>query len=517
MVRKKLQTVLVLIPMLFLCTRYLGAKNDQKECNYLFKYKIFDTQELSFQQSLQQVKDLRGYTKIFNRSIKRIHQDKSALLKYFRENRNFLTQDEIHGIYIMHHLLSYQTTPISLRLPSITMEAIGKIAWHIQQFNGKIEDSFAWDLKYLWERFVSVYAQLSEVNKTLYFTKKDKIRPKKKKTEYKNDRTKNIRHVKQPVVTTNLGGYTKKLNMLGGRFPLIAVWTHAIEYTDSIFLESVKDLYIKTPILSKIIPDFESIYINQNTDTLILPLTILKNYLIPYISSGIKEIIDRMNISEYVEFLKIVVGKKVLENFLIQDKDFLKDPRIFFISKNNFEFEKVKPLYDKILKEAYDLQAQSLSDIKAVLLLFNASKEITEILDIPQEINQELFSLIFAIDIWQIKTGSDPKEIINEIYDEFLTLDSFSRAYFIIYLLKTYKIQDRFKMLEIFSKRILQSSRDKINKRLIKELIVPELESFYNQSDSSSVDNPVLNGLKEEDEDDDDTDIDDGYTYNNKN
>ena len=503
MVRKKLQTVLVLIPMLFLCTRYLSAKNDSQECNYLFKYKIFDTQELSFQQSLQQVRDLRRYTKMFNKSIKRIHQDRSALLNYFRENRKFLTQDEIHGIYLMIRFLNYQITPISLRLPSITMEALGKIAWHRQLVNNSVEDSFAWDLKYLWERFISVYAQLSEVNKTVYFTKKDKIKTSNNKNKHKNKNNsgKDIFRFKQPVGTTNVGGYSKKLNMLGGRFSLVAVWTHAIEYTDSIFLKSVKDLYLKNPTLSKIIPDFDSIYINQDTDT--LPLSVFKNYLISYIRSGIKDVIDRMNISEYVEFLKVVLGKRVLENFLIQDKDFLKDPRIFFISKDNFEFNKVKPLYDKILKEANDLQTQSLSDIKTVIVLFNATEEMVEILDIPREVNQDLFSLILAIDIWQMKTGSDLTEIIHEIYEDFLRLDSFSRAYFIIYLLKTYKIQNRFKMLEVFYKRIIESSRDKINKRLATELILPVLESFYNQS-IPSVDSPVFSGIKEEDDVDDD-------------
>ncbi len=472
MIRAKLQTVLLLIPMLFLYTGYLYAANSSKECEYLFKYKIFNTTEPSFQTSLQQVPDLREYTRMFKVGNKRVYKDRQILMKYFKDNRKSLTQDEIHGIYTMLRLLSYQITPISLRLPSIPMEALGKIAWIRQQVDNRSEDTFAWDLKYLWERFSSVYAQLSELKGTTRFTKKDKIKPNKKHN--KRNETINIRH---PIITTSIGGHKGESSIYGGRFSLVAVWTYVIEFTDSIFLELVKDIYLKNPRLAEIIPDFESVYILQQTD--LLPLGIIKKYLIPYIRSGVGMMVDKMNISEYVEFLEVVVGTEIYEKFLIPQNYSPVDPRIYFITSFKGEYDRnIKPLHHSILERTCDLQLDSFSDVKVAIELLGVVDEIVEKLKLPKEINQDLLSLILAIDLWQIKTGGNPWEVVNEIYEEFLKLDSFSRAYFIGYLLKSYQVKDKIKMLEVFSKRVLVDSRDKINRRMVEKLILPVLKSY---------------------------------------
>ncbi len=474
MIRVKLQTVL-LMPVLFLCTGYLYAANFSKECEYLFKFKIFNTTEPSFQTSLQQVTDLRGYTRMFKEGIKRVHEDRQILMKYFSDNRNSLTKEEIHVIYKMLSLLNYQLIPISLRLPSIPMEALGKIAWVRQEVDNRAKDTYAWDIKYLWERFSSVYAQLSELKGTTHFTKKDKIKPSKKRSNRKEGI-----NTRQPVVTTSIGGHKGESSIYGGRFSLVAVWTHVIEYTDNIFLELVKDIYLKYPGLSKIIPDFESVYIYQQTD--LLPLGIIKKYLIPYIRSGVGAMVDKMNISEYVEFLEVVLGKKILEEFLMPEEASLVDPRIYFITSFNGEYDRnIKPLNDRILEEARDLQLDSFSDVKVAIGLLDVVDEIVEKLKLPKEINQDLLSLILAIDIWQMKTGGNPWEIVNEIYEEFFKLDSFSRAYFINYLLKSYQEKDKIKMLEVFSKRVLVDGRDKINRRMVEKLILPVLKSYDNQ------------------------------------
>ena len=446
---RKLRTVLFGIVVLFSGMSLLYGEDSKEECSSLFKYRVFSMNELSFKESLKIVPELGKYTRMFRDSIKRIQQDRTKLTEFLEQNRSSLSQEQIGGIYTLIRVLNFQLAPISHRVLSGRIENIRKSTWYRDSNDYHEADTFSWSVEYIWYRFISIYAELYDITATPSISKLKK--------------------------RDSVGG-EKSSSMFGGRFPLIGVWAQAIEYTDSVFEKMVREIYSKTPIISKLIPDFESKYILQEDG--LLPLRLIQKQLISYARSGIRNLIEKMNISEYIDFLRIVVGREPLEEFLKFEDGNEQNPRVYFISNFNEMYKNIKLSYRSIMSRFKDIRIDTFTDIKSVITVYKVVDYICEKVNLPSGVNKDLMSLIIAMDMWLSRSDVEPWEIIEGVCEAFNKLDNFSKAYFIAYIVKDYFGKDNHKMLETFSTRVLISSKDEVSKRLVETLIIPKLESY---------------------------------------
>ena len=421
----------------------LQAEEDKSECSMLFN--------LSAKAQDQSVYNLK-------KAISSIEQDIEKLFDYYTKNSLYLDLKDVSAIYFMIRIMEYQISPSSriVVLLNQLLEA----------------DSYDQKEKALIEAFEvrsDLASMMMEARSNFNILKRGSFK------YLLEIQPSNFR------IYSELG-LEEILNLKNHLFDgSVSPLTSSIFLVNDLFFAVAFDLYKENPVLKRILKDFEIKY--KSGGILNLISHEIHKRIQEALADRFSQIVLSMDERTYLKFLKTTSQRSDVRE-LIQNRE-SDGSKIFFIYSFDETFKKMRLIQGAILNSFKKVGISGFSNIKHTLETQKVVGRIIKQFELPEDISEDLLSLILSLDIYYRGTsGALQSEDLKKLYQFFSELDNISKIFFISYLSTSYMENDSKRVvLERFCSRLLVVSHNDFEKELIKQLVLPKFEPYYKIKD----------------------------------
>lgn len=421
----------------------LFAEENKDSCNVLFRSST-KTQDQSFDN--------------LKNAVSSVEQDIEKLFDYYTKNSLYLDLKEVSAIYFMIRIMEYQISPSS-RIQVLLNQLL-----NVESYDQKekiLIDAF--------EIKDDLASMMKDARSNFDLLKRDSFK-------YLLEIQKFNFKLYSKLDLEETLNLKKHLSTLS-----VSPLTGSIFLTGDLFFAVAFDLYKKNPVLKRILRDFELKY--RSKENLNLVSNVIRSSIQEALADGFIQLVLNMDEATYLNFLKTKAQRSDVRN-LIQNRG-SDGAKIFFIYTFDERFRQIRLIQGAIINSFKKVGISGFSNIKHTLETQKVVDRIIKQFEFPEDISEDLISLILSLDIYYKGSSSGLQtEDIKKVYHFFSELDSISKIFFISYLSSNYMENDSKRVvLERFCSRLLVVSSDNFEKELIKELVLPKFEPYHKIKD----------------------------------